>query len=51
MNPNSPVPQDAASAREAPVSETTLQDLRESLHDIRNHLNAILGLVSMTLLQ
>ena len=28
-----------------------LQDVRESLHDIRNHLNAILGLVSMMLLQ
>lgn len=28
-----------------------LQNVRESLHDIRNHLNAILGLVSMMLLQ
>lgn len=28
-----------------------MRDLRESLHDIRNHLNAILGLVSMMLLQ
>lgn len=27
------------------------RELRESLHDIRNHLNAILGLVSMILLQ
>lgn len=35
------------------VSDETrmLQDVRESLHDIRNHLNAILGLVSMMLLQ
>lgn len=38
-------------AREDPSSEATLVDLRESLHDIRNHLNAILGLVSMMLLQ
>lgn len=28
-----------------------LQDVRESLHDIRNHLNAILGLISLMLLQ
>lgn len=35
------------------VSDETrmLQDVREALHDIRNHLNAILGLVSMMLLQ
>lgn len=34
------------------VSDETrmLQDVREALHDIRNHLNAILGLVSMMLL-
>ena len=32
-------------------SDQALQDLGESLHDIRNHLNAILGLVSMLLLR
>lgn len=32
-------------------SDQALRDLGESLHDIRNHLNAILGLVSMLLLQ
>lgn len=38
-------------ARETPCSEAMLRELRESLHDIRNHLNAIHGLVSMMLLQ
>lgn len=41
----------AREAHEAPASDTTLTDVRETLHDIRNHLNAILGLVSMMLLQ
>ncbi len=35
-----------------PLSDAqVLRELHESLHDIRNHLNAILGLVSMLLLQ
>lgn len=35
-----------------PLSDAQLlRELHESLHDIRNHLNAILGLVSMLLLQ
>lgn len=38
-------------AHRAPTSDAALVELRESLHDIRNHLNAILGLVSMMLLQ
>ena len=42
----------AALPQDAPLNDARLlQDLRESLHDIRNHLNAILGLVSMMLLQ
>lgn len=37
---------------DVPLSDAQLlRELHESLHDIRNHLNAILGLVSMLLLQ
>lgn len=43
--------QDGEAGR-VPLSDAqVLRDFQESLHDIRNHLNAILGLVSMLLLQ
>lgn len=42
----------AGEAGSMPLSDAhVLRELHESLHDIRNHLNAILGLVSMLLLQ
>lgn len=48
MNAAGPGERDDASSHGAAEDR---RELRETLHDIRNHLNAILGLVSMILLQ
>lgn len=52
MNPPTPAPGADHTDRQREAGDAhLLQDVRESLHDIRNHLHAILGVVSMMLLQ
>lgn len=50
-NSTSPSPRGDSSHPATNEGDALLQDVRESLHDIRNHLNAVLGLISMMLLQ